>query len=1144
MSVVSESRHRQDKMVRMFEIQAKQAPGVPVGEIAASGVPSSNLLGGTRDRMRKEAYLWNTNWVYSCVHYIAQRVAAAEILAGELIGAPENEPRSSGFWRKSANLPPRRFFDTMGSRMRQKAAVDENLELFATHPVMDVLCRPNPVQKKFEFLYFSAANLELTGEAYWIGGVVNVDGEDRVEVWAVPTKWITPIHEGKLFTGYRFQSTTMTEPITLPPENVARAYFADPADPKSVLSPLRSIMPAVRTDNAMQRSQQIMMERGISPNVIVELGDLIQGPDNIRRKPRLSKGRRRQIIRSVRELWSQSLNAGDPIILDDFIKAVHKLQMTAQEMDFLASGKVTKERICQAYRVNPISLGQDQNANRAQAVMAQKITADNAVNPVIDIFSETATDFLGPMYEEPKRLVVWFERWEPKDPDLDLKRWDIALKHNAALHDEFRTNLLGLPPLEQTVQSNLFTSGPGLTFATQMITQMNANGLDKDFVQKLFVQAGMDPKAAEDLFDFEVEEPPPPPALPPPPDQEEAIDEEEAPDLPEQRQPFFDTKGVADLLKKPRPAKSPMSRKDLQQIHVKQVSKTEKAIAAHIADHFRRVVSDTARRIRGLDTTTLPEKPKDRADMIMRQVFDLDDARDDLLETAVQVMPAVFAHGAESELKIHRNLLDDTKQTTAQQLAAELELDEQTLPFSLGPLPEWVLEAAREELEVTFQEGYWQTVGETTRDDIARSVEQGVEEGFSMRRLARQISENHGAAYSFRRAMLVARTETPNLLNAGHAATMRQLEVESGLRIGKVWVSAFQTFSRDSHVANDGQITDGADAMFELNGNQIPWPAHHSLPAGDRCNCFPAGTLVQGAYTGAQRAWYDGIFTEIITRSGRRLTVTPNHPVVTAKGLIAACEIRPGDQVMTYCPERDSTLLARSTRDQINHKPALVEDVCEAFFSETRTSRSARIVEIRRTHMDDFYGDGKSINGDIDVVRTDWRLADNRKFSKFEKCGNTIFSLEDAELFSVPSDSSPSLGFMGVSSSATGVLCSQRRAESPRVVFGHVGPAGELRIGIGANLDASLLKSSQQEGAGIPSFLGECKQRFAGTILLDDVAQIRNFYSAGHVYDLQSRYGLVVASDNVPTSGEPCSGIVTSNCLCTHISEIIQDQLT
>lgn len=283
---------------------------------------------------------------------------------------------------------------------------------------------------------------------------------------------------------------------------------------------------------------------------------------------------------------------------------------------------------------------------------------------------------------------------------------------------------------------------------------------------------------------------------------------------------------------------SRLKRTDIGEIHGKQVETMQEVVAKKLAAHFRKSVRDTANRIAKRSDKPQAENAEKQAETIIKATFNLEDARKDLFERASKILPVVFAAGAMAELEIGVAV---DKQTTAEEIAARLEIDTALLSsqgVTIGRMPDWMLGAAREEMGEMFAQDYWQEVDETTRDDIQRTLEQGIEDGLSMKKLAKAINEKHGGLYSLTRAIRVARTETPNALLAGHNATLDQLEEDTGLKIGKEWIAAFQTFSRGSHLALDGTQTKTADGKFDLNGVKIPWPAHYDLPAKDRINCL------------------------------------------------------------------------------------------------------------------------------------------------------------------------------------------------------------------------------------------------------------------------------------------------------------------
>ena len=196
------SRQRQQSNLRAMEGIAKQAiskraPGG--GELLApsGGAGNQNLLmgsGSQRNTRNRESYAHFRSWVYVCVDAIARRMASQAINSGEIENADENPDPDRG--TLSLRKDGKRIYPAHKARgvpdsVLKYSASQQQLNVFESHPSLDLFGRPNSIQRKFEFLYMSCANLLLTGECYWIGAP-DASEEGGPEVWAVPTTWITP----------------------------------------------------------------------------------------------------------------------------------------------------------------------------------------------------------------------------------------------------------------------------------------------------------------------------------------------------------------------------------------------------------------------------------------------------------------------------------------------------------------------------------------------------------------------------------------------------------------------------------------------------------------------------------------------------------------------------------------------------------------------------------------------------------------------------------------------------------------------------------------------------------------------------------------------------------------------------------------
>jgi phage portal protein BeeE len=146
-------------------------------------------------------------------------------------------------------------------------------------------------------------------------------------------------------------------------------------------------------------------------------------------------------------VWNQTINQGDPVILDGLIEDVKRIQSTPAEMDYINSGREIKSRIMQVFGVNPIVLGEIESANRASSLAAEEHLA-STINPKLRLIGDTITEWLCPRFESRGRLAFWFEPYSANDQEMKL-RWAQALGGLGAITpDELRAlSPLGLGPM-------------------------------------------------------------------------------------------------------------------------------------------------------------------------------------------------------------------------------------------------------------------------------------------------------------------------------------------------------------------------------------------------------------------------------------------------------------------------------------------------------------------------------------------------------------------------------------------------------------------------------------------------------------------------------------------------------------------------
>jgi SPP1 gp7 family putative phage head morphogenesis protein len=130
-----------------------------------------------------------------------------------------------------------------------------------------------------------------------------------------------------------------------------------------------------------------------------------------------------------------------------------------------------------------------------------------------------------------------------------------------------------------------------------------------------------------------------------------------------------------------------------------------------------------------------------------------------------------------------------------------------------------------------------------------------------------------------------------------------------------------------------------------------------------RTECLPGDTLVDGAVVNrAFRRWHDGDLVEIKTRNGRVFSATPNHPMLTDCGWVAAGQLNNSHNLISNKRRNPSSF---SGNPNIKRGPSTIREIFDSLSAigthERRTGRNP-----------DFHGDGS--NSEVDTFSSDREL--------------------------------------------------------------------------------------------------------------------------------------------------------------------------
>lgn len=275
---------------------------------------------------------------------------------------------------------------------------------------------------------------------------------------------------------------------------------------------------------------------------------------------------------------------------------------------------------------------------------------------------------------------------------------------------------------------------------------------------------------------------------------------------------------------------------------------------------------------------------------------------------------------------------------------------------------------------------------------------------------------------------------------------------------------------------------------------------------GDHKGCCAAGTVVSGpAPTGTFLRWYEGQLVDLATASGKFLTVTPNHPILTGEGWIAAGLLDEGRYVVRCTDaERAANLIPDDYQ-----APAMIEQVVESF------GVPFVVVPVA---AEDFHGDGRG--SEICVIRTDSALMRDDDAQLVKMLREPSFSRADSADVAFGRERTTTTRSESVGPIALSL--EGERCKAATLGGTTSGRKDGLSFRHGSKFDAeSVPEPCRNQVATDAESLGKSLDGLAGVVELDELVSVRHRFSRCHVYNLQTSVGWYVGND-----------ILVHNCLC------------
>jgi hypothetical protein len=367
------------------------------------------------------------------------------------------------------------------------------------------------------------------------------------------------------------------------------------------------------------------------------------------------------------------------------------------------------------------------------------------------------------------------------------------------------------------------------------------------------------------------------------------------------------------------------------------------------------------------------------------------------------------------------------------------------------------------------------------------------------------------------RAETIARTETNRSANEGTKQGWVQAREQGYLtnEDKRIWITNMDGRERDEHHDANDQIV-GFEEPFDV--------ADGSTEPGEAPNCILPGAFISGRIIAGLKAAYSGPAREINTALGHRLRLTVNHPVLTEDGWVPCGELREGMNLLCDLSQvgigaaLHSALSAGELREIDEHDaPAAVEEVFKTLGSREGLS-SSRILEVSADHL---HGDARFTDGEVEIVGTDRPLRGDVGALRAERDEKLVFPVAKMEKALVSGLSSRDLSIQRIDFSSTASPGVSELSDDGGIALLDLAPLDELLLGCAADWDVPKPHASAEDIDSHAGFLRQLQERSSGLVALDQIIEILDFDFLGHVYDLQSSTGWIIAN-----------GIVISNCRC------------
>ncbi len=384
------------------------------------------------------------SWVYRCVEFLAEGVRMPpEIVKVTAAGDRARYGVATKQWKaKGFQGEPEGGHRNFLSKVRGKAAVgpikahEEYEFLPDTHPAVRLVNDPNEPQTGVKFWQQVGTFEELTGEAFiWV--VTNGAGVP-VELWVIPSQWVTPRNEGR--TGKLvdfFEVRAVNGPVEyFDPDEIIWSKNDSPWHPLMSTSRVQAASTTIDAYSMTEAARYTGLENGTMCGGSISMPPDVQVSQDI-----IDRLEARFLAKN-----GGPANAGRPLILEGGLTWTPP--SGELELAFLQSSDQLRKFIMAAFGLDESMMGFANHSTYAAAVITETGLFKRVFGPRLENRAATLTERLLPRFG-PDLRAIYLPNTTTEDPDARRADWQVAVSANAVTVNEIRTELLGLEPSEE-----------------------------------------------------------------------------------------------------------------------------------------------------------------------------------------------------------------------------------------------------------------------------------------------------------------------------------------------------------------------------------------------------------------------------------------------------------------------------------------------------------------------------------------------------------------------------------------------------------------------------------------------------------------------------------------------------------------------